>query len=54
MVTGAGCPLAAAVRAEPATCTMVEVLLSKHAGVTCSQECEHGDQPKCRFKISES
>lgn len=53
LVTGAGCPLAAAVRAEPATCTMVEVLLSKHAGVRCTQECEHGEQPRCRFRISE-
>lgn len=51
LITGAGCPLAAAVRAEPATCTMVEVLLSKHAGVSCTQECEHGEQPRCRFRV---
>lgn len=51
LITGEGCPLAAAVRAEPATCALVEALLAKHAGVNASQECDHGAQPRCRFRI---
>jgi predicted ArsR family transcriptional regulator len=52
VITGEGCPLAAAVRADPATCTMIEALLGKHTGVTAIQECEHGDQPRCRFRVA--
>lgn len=52
LITGTGCPLAAAVRAEPATCTMVEALLGKHAGVSATQECEHGEYPRCRFRVA--
>ena len=52
VITGAGCPLAAAVRAEPATCTLVEALLAKHGGVTAVQECEHGEHPRCRFRVT--
>lgn len=54
IVSGAGCPLAGAVRAEPATCTMVEALLERHAGVEAAQECHHGADPRCRFRISSS
>jgi predicted ArsR family transcriptional regulator len=49
---GAGCPLAAAVRAEPGTCYMIEALLEKHAGVHAAQRCDHGTHPACRFEIS--
>jgi len=51
-ISGAGCPLASAVRAEPATCTLVESLLARHAGVRARQECEHGPHPRCRFRIA--
>jgi len=51
-LTGSGCPLAGAVRAEPGTCYMIEALLEKHAGVQAVQRCEHGDHPACRFEIS--
>ncbi|HSA57998.1 MAG TPA: ArsR family transcriptional regulator [Gemmatimonadaceae bacterium] len=51
LITGTGCPLAAAVRVEPATCILVEALLARHAGVKATQECEHGDHPRCRFRI---
>lgn len=51
-ITGAGCPLASAVRAEPGTCTMVEALLAKHGNVDVTQECDHGAQPRCRFRIT--
>jgi predicted ArsR family transcriptional regulator len=54
VVVGAGCPLAEGVRHNPATCTLVESLLAHHAGVKAVQECEHGDRPCCRFRITAS
>ena len=49
---GAGCPLAAAVRADPATCYLIEALLEGHTGVRAEQQCTHGDRPCCRFKLT--
>jgi predicted ArsR family transcriptional regulator len=54
MIEGAGCPLAAAVRGEPATCFLIEGLLEAHAGVSAEQQCSHGDRPSCRFRITAS
>ena len=51
-LVGSGCPLSAAVRAEPATCHMIEALLEKHGGVSAVQRCQHGDHPACRFEVS--
>ena len=51
-VEGAGCPLAAAVRAEPGTCALIEALLESHAGVKAEQLCTHGDRPSCRFRLT--
>jgi predicted ArsR family transcriptional regulator len=48
---GAGCPLSAAVREEPATCLIMESLLAQHAGLKARQRCVHGDQPCCRFEL---
>lgn len=52
MVEGTGCPLAAAVRGEPATCALIEGLLEGHAGVRAEQLCDHGDRPSCRFRLT--
>lgn len=52
-VRGTSCPLAAAVRAEPGTCFIVEALLERHAGVKAVQRCEHGPQPRCHFEIKQ-
>jgi len=52
VVVGAACPLAAAVRAEPMSCAIVESLLAEHAGVKAQQRCHHGDQPRCRFELT--
>lgn len=52
LIKGAGCPLAAAVREEPATCVLVEALLAKHGNVDVTQVCEHGDRPQCRFRLT--
>ena len=51
IITGAGCPLSAAVRAEPGSCTIIEALLASHAGVKATQHCDHGAHPNCRFAI---
>jgi predicted ArsR family transcriptional regulator len=51
-VEGAGCPLAAAVRAEPGTCALIEALLESHAGVNAEQLCTHGERPSCRFRLT--
>lgn len=50
-ITGHGCPLSASVRAEPATCMLIEGMLEQHAGVDAVQRCEHGDRPACRFDV---
>lgn len=52
MLEGAGCPLAAAVRDEPATCALVEGLLERHTGVRAEQLCNHGERPSCRFRLT--
>jgi predicted ArsR family transcriptional regulator len=52
MLEGAGCPLAAAVRSEPATCWLVEGLLEGHTGVNAEQMCNHGERPSCRFRLT--
>ncbi len=52
-LTGSGCPLSVAVRGEPTTCTIIEALLAGHTGLRVTQRCEHGDQPSCRFDLSE-
>lgn len=49
---GAGCPLATAVCAEPATCTIVEGLLESASGLRVEQRCDHGARPACRFQLS--
>ena len=52
VLQGAGCPLAAAVRADPATCYLIEGLIEGHTGVQAEQQCTHGDRPACRFKLT--
>lgn len=51
-IQGAGCPLAAAVRSEPATCYLIEGLIEAHGGVQAEQLCAHGDRPACRFRLT--
>jgi predicted ArsR family transcriptional regulator len=51
VLTGTGCPLASAVRAEPGTCALVEALLAKSSGLSVTQKCDHGENPSCRFEL---
>lgn len=52
IVVGAGCPLAAAVRGEPGTCSIIEGLIEAHTGLKAEQQCNHGERPSCRFRLS--
>lgn len=52
ILEGAGCPLAAAVRADPATCYLIEALIEGHTGLQADQQCTHGDRPACRFRLT--
>ena len=47
-----GCPLGVAVAAEPITCSLVESLLETRTGRPVEQHCEHGERPRCRFRIA--
>jgi predicted ArsR family transcriptional regulator len=49
---GDGCPLAAAVAREPATCTIVESMIEARTGRHVEQRCAHGERPRCAFRIS--
>ena len=51
-ISGDGCPLASAVRADPGACTIIEALVEAYAGVKATQQCEHGDTPRCRFLLT--
>ncbi len=51
-IQGAGCPLAAGVRADPATCFLIEGLLEAHTGSEAEQQCSHGEHPACRFRLT--
>jgi predicted ArsR family transcriptional regulator len=52
VLEGAGCPLGAAVRSDPATCSLVEGMLERHTGVDAEMLCHHGDRPSCRFRLT--
>lgn len=51
-VTGASCPLATAVREEPATCEMVRSMLETRLGRQVEICCRYEDQPRCGFRIA--
>jgi predicted ArsR family transcriptional regulator len=51
-ITSQSCPLAAVVAEHPETCQMVETLISELVGVEASEECEHGEAPRCRFVLA--
>jgi predicted ArsR family transcriptional regulator len=52
IVRGKSCPLAAAVRCQPAACLMAETLVSEIAGEPARECCERGDTPRCAFEIA--
>ncbi len=52
VIEGAGCPLAAAVRGEPGSCSIIEGMIEAHTGLKAEQQCSHGERPSCRFRLS--
>lgn len=51
-IVGRGCPLGAAVAAEPCLCHAVESLLSQVVGVEVRERCNHSGRPSCCFEIT--
>lgn len=48
---GFACPLADAVRSNPAVCRAVESLVSELMGMPARERCNRGERPKCCFEI---
>ncbi len=51
VLRGYSCPLADAVRAQPATCRAAETLVAEMTGVPVEERCDKGARPRCRFEI---
>ena len=49
---GDGCPLAEAVRVNPEACRAVGALVSRVVGASVTEQCDHGDRPRCNFRIA--
>jgi predicted ArsR family transcriptional regulator len=50
-IRGYGCPLSAAVARRPETCRAVETLVSAVAGAPARECCDHGERPRCCFRV---
>lgn len=48
---GFSCPLADAVRSNPAVCRAVESLVSELMGTPARERCDRGERPQCCFEI---
>jgi len=51
MIRGYGCPLSAAVARRPETCRAIETLVSEVAGSPMRECCDHGERPRCCFRV---
>jgi predicted ArsR family transcriptional regulator len=51
-IRGCGCPLSTAVSERPEVCLAVESLVSGLCGAPTVSSCEHGERPKCRFRVA--
>lgn len=52
-IRGCGCPLSTAVSQRPEVCLAVESLVSGLCGAPAVSLCEHGERPRCRFRVAE-
>lgn len=50
-IRGYGCPLSAAVACRPEVCRAVETLVSEIAGAPAHECCDHGERPRCCFRV---
>lgn len=51
-IEGSGCPLSAVVCHRPEVCQAVEALLTEVVGEPVRSCCQHGDRPRCCFRIA--
>jgi predicted ArsR family transcriptional regulator len=51
VVRGFDCPLGEAVAGHPAVCRLAETLLSELVGVPVAERCQHGNPPRCSFRV---
>lgn len=51
-ITGRGCPLSAVVCGRPEVCLAVKTLLAELTDADVSEGCEHGEDPRCGFRIA--
>ncbi|HEU4631749.1 MAG TPA: helix-turn-helix domain-containing protein [Gemmatimonadaceae bacterium] len=50
-IRGCGCPLSVAVARRPELCRAVETLVAEVTGAPARACCEHGDRPRCCFRV---
>lgn len=51
-IRGCGCPLSVAVSCRPELCRAVETLVAEVTGAPVRECCEHGDRPRCCFRVT--
>lgn len=52
-IRGHGCPLSAVVREDAGVCALVESLVEAITDRPVTGCCEHGDRPKCAFRVAD-
>jgi len=50
-VRGYSCPLGAATHERPQLCQLAEALVAEVVGVSAHECCDHGDRPRCCFRL---
>jgi predicted ArsR family transcriptional regulator len=48
---GYGCPLSAVTAKHPQVCALAKALVEEITGESVTECCEHGDRPRCGFRI---
>jgi predicted ArsR family transcriptional regulator len=51
VITGHGCPIGVAARADARACLAMEALIERLTGLPVAERCDHCDRPGCRFEI---
>ncbi len=54
ILRGDVCPLGDAVAADDRTCATMASLLEQLTGLKVEECCEHGDHPRCRFRLGQT
>lgn len=51
VITGHGCPIGVAARADARACLAMEALIERLTGLSVVERCDHCERPGCRFEI---